>query len=68
MGILFIILTSVIFLVTWFICNYFIFKKELPSNVSFKDGLAKSIQDDLVFLLRKSSLGLKFMNLIGKPL
>ena len=53
---------------SWFICNYFIFKKELPSNVSFRDGLTKSIQSDLLFLLKKSGIGLKFMNVIGKPL
>ena len=68
MDIFLMICLSVLFLVSWFICNYFIFKKELPSNVSFRHGLTKSIQSDLLFLLKKSGIGLKFMNVIGKPL
>ena len=56
------------FLVLWFICNLCIFKNKLPSNVSFRDGLNESIQSDLIYLLKKSSIGLKFMHIIGKPL
>jgi hypothetical protein len=68
MDIFIILCTSAFFLVVWFICNFWIFKNKLPSNVSFRDGLNESIQSDLFFLLKKASIGLKFMHIIGKPL
>jgi len=68
MDIFIILCTSVFFLVIWSIGNFFIFKNKLPSNVSFRDGLNESIQSDLIFLLKKASVGLKFMHITGKPL
>ena len=68
MDIFIILCTSGLFLVIWFIGNFCVFKNKLPSNVSFRDGLNESIQSDLTFLLKKASIGLKFMHISGKPL
>ena len=68
MDIFIILCTTTFFLVVWFICNFSVFKNKLPSNVSFRDGLNESIQSDLSFLLKKTTIGLKFMHIIGKPL
>jgi hypothetical protein len=68
MDILIIFCVSAFFLVLWFICNLSIFKNKLPSNISFRDGFNKSIESDLLFLLKKAGIGLKFMHIIGKPL
>ena len=68
MEIFIIFCTSALFLVFWFICNFCMFKNKLPTNISFRDGLNESIQSDLSFLLKKASIGLKFMHMSGKPL
>ncbi len=68
MDIFIILCTAAFFLVLWFICNFCIFKNIRPSKVPFRDGLNESIQSDLIFLLNKASIGLKFMHIFGKPL
>ena len=55
MGILFIIFISIVFLVTWFFCNYFIFKKEFdmiwkylkPEMVKIWNMITKGIKETL---------------------
>ena len=68
MEIFIIFCTSTVFLVFWFIGNFCMFKDKLPTNISFRDGLNESINSDLIYLLKKASIGLKFMHVFSKPL